>query len=440
VTVASPDPVRSRGTAAGPPMAAGWPARLHGLIGSPGGATAALILVLLAAFALRALWLGSPSGSLIFDERYYVNAARTILGWPVSSGVWAGSPAGLDPNTEHPPLGKLLIAGSMLVFGDDAIGWRAPSLVAGMIALAAVYGIVRALGGSPWTAVLAVAIYALDTLSFIHGRIGTLDMMMIALVLLGAWAALRHHWGTAGVLLGLGVLVKVTAVFAVLAVAGWLALELLRRARVRGTLEAADLGPAVRLLGVFAVVGFCGLWLLDLRFTTFTSPLAHLSRMFGYGLGLHPAYSSDQISSQPWEWLVNGGQFDYLRESVASVAGYTVLDLPPTIDFHAMLNPVLIGSLVPVVLFAWTRAREARDPLAAWALVWMAASYLPLVALAVVSNRVMYIYYALPVVPGLAIATTVLLRRASLPRIVAWGYLAAMAAAFVASFPFRQVP
>ena len=125
---------------------------------------------------------------------------------------------------------------------------------------------------------------------------------------------------------------------------------------------------------------------------------------------------------------------------MASVAGYTVLDQPPVIDFHAMLNPVLIGSLVPVVLFAWSRARQARDPLAAWALVWMGASYLPLIALAVVSDRVMYIYYALPVVPGLAIATTVLLTRANLPRLVAWGYLAAMAVVFVASFPFRQVP
>ena len=161
--------------------------------------------------------------------------------------------------------------------------------------------------------------------------------------------------------------------------------------------------------------------------------------MFGYGLGLHPAYGTDQISSQPWEWLVNGGQFDYLKASVATVAGYTVLDMAPTIVFHALVNPILIGTLVPVVLFAWTRARR-QDPLAGWSLVWMGANYLPLIALALVSNRVMFIYYTLPVIPGLAIATAVLLTRARLPILVAWGYVAAMAVAFVAFFPFRQVP
>jgi hypothetical protein len=30
----------------------------------------------------------------------------------------------LDPNTEHPPLGKLLIALSVLLFGDNGIAWR----------------------------------------------------------------------------------------------------------------------------------------------------------------------------------------------------------------------------------------------------------------------------------------------------------------------------
>ena len=72
-----------------------------------------------------------------------------------------------------------------LLFGDTGLGWRLPSVIAAALALVAVFGIVRALGGSRWTGVLAVAIYSLDPLSFIHGRIGVLDGMMVSFALLG---------------------------------------------------------------------------------------------------------------------------------------------------------------------------------------------------------------------------------------------------------------
>jgi 4-amino-4-deoxy-L-arabinose transferase-like glycosyltransferase len=148
----------------------------------------ALLLVLGLSLLARVLWLNLPSGSLIFDEAYYVNAARVILGiHPPAGAHYADAPLFLDPNTEHPPLGKVLIAGSMALLGDNGFGWRVPSVIAAMAALAALYGIVRGLSGRPWLGVLAVGLYSLDILSFIHGRIGTLDMLSVAFLLVGAW-------------------------------------------------------------------------------------------------------------------------------------------------------------------------------------------------------------------------------------------------------------
>jgi hypothetical protein len=104
--------------------------------------------LLLLAASSRFIW-HLPQRSLIFDEAYYVNAARVLLGWTdVRMTHYGDSPVGLDPNTEHPPLGKLVIAGSMLLFGDNGYGWRIPSIVAGLVALAAVYGIARASGAT----------------------------------------------------------------------------------------------------------------------------------------------------------------------------------------------------------------------------------------------------------------------------------------------------
>ena len=110
-------------------------------------------LVLLLAFVVRAVWLDQPPGGLIWDEAYYVNAARVIDGLPVPPQEhYADAPPGIDPNAEHPPLGKVLIALSISVLGDGPLGWRLPSLVAGMVALFAFYGIVRGAGAGPWLA------------------------------------------------------------------------------------------------------------------------------------------------------------------------------------------------------------------------------------------------------------------------------------------------
>ena len=59
---------------------------------------------------------------------------------------------------EHPPLGKLILAASMLVFGDNGIGWRVPSVIAGMAALGAVYLIVRAAGETAWLGILVTGV------------------------------------------------------------------------------------------------------------------------------------------------------------------------------------------------------------------------------------------------------------------------------------------
>ena len=39
---------------------------------------------------------------------------------------------------EHPPLGKMLIAAGSLLFGDNPLGWRAASVLAGAVTLTAV--------------------------------------------------------------------------------------------------------------------------------------------------------------------------------------------------------------------------------------------------------------------------------------------------------------
>jgi 4-amino-4-deoxy-L-arabinose transferase-like glycosyltransferase len=400
----------------------------------------ALLIVLGLSLLARVLWLNLPQGALIFDEAYYVNAARVILGiHPPAGAHYADAPLFLDPNTEHPPFGKVLIAGSMALFGDNGFGWRVPSLIAGLVALAALYGIVRGLGGRPWLGVLAVGLYSLDILSFIHGRIGTLDMMSVAFLLLGAWLAIRERWLLAGAALALGTLVKVPGVYGFVAVLAWQGLALWRASR-RERLTRAHFVPLAALTGAYVLVSLVGLWLLDLRFTDYPTPLDHVSRMLSYGLALQGGFNPSGITSAPWQWLVNEGQFDYLKTAVNTLVNGQITGSRTIVEFRALLNPVLIGSASVAVLYGIWLAWRRKEPLAAWGLIWIGANYLPFWALALFANRVTYFYYALPAVPGLVLLTTALLVHGRFPRPVQWGYVAAAVVAFVAWFPFRQVP
>ena len=406
-----------------------------------------LALLLIAALVVRIVWLWLPQGSLIFDENYYVNAARVLLGWAVPTGApYVGSPIGLDPNTEHPPLGKLLIALSMEVFGDTGTGWRMPSVVAGMAALVAVYGIVRAAGETAWLGLFAVGFFAFDNLSMVHSRIATLDMMALAPVLIGAWLGLRGRWAWAGVAVAVGTLVKLTAVYGLAALLMLQALAILGRVRRERRLHLGDLRPPIVTVITYAFVFLVGLGLLDLRFTTFTSPFDHLDRMVTYGAALTrapdaPVDPGGAINSLPLDWIVNDGQIPYLRSDVTVTADNKVVARRAIVDFEGAMNPFLVGSTaILATAFCLWLAWRRRNRLAIWALVFATANYLPYFWLAYVTHRITYLYYFLPVVPALAVAIALLLRRSRLPGVVTLGFLVAYAAGFVAYFPFRQIP
>jgi predicted membrane-bound dolichyl-phosphate-mannose-protein mannosyltransferase len=399
-------------------------------------------LLLLAAFVLRVLWLNLPGRSLIFDEAYYVNAARVILGWPATSH-YVGSPPGLDPNTEHPPLGKLLIAGSMALFGDNGVGWRLPSVIAGLVALVAVFGIVRSLDRRAWLGVFVVALVAFDNLTFVHGRIGTLDMLVLAPMLVGAWLALRRRWILAAVAMGIALLVKLTALYGIGAVVLYVLLtdgpDWWRQRRI----PVRDLaGPAAFVIFALAFA-FGGLGILDRYFTTYTSPFDHISRMVTYGANLQASVTPGicpEADSRPWQWLFNECQIQYLRVDSNIRAGDVLVSTVPRVDFRGAFNPFLAGAIPLAGLFAAAYAWRTRNRAAIWAIAWAAANYLPYLALAFLTPRVMYIFYALPLVPAISVGIALLLLDGGLPRFVRWGFLVAYAAGFVAYFPFRQIP
>ena len=417
-------------------LAAGWFENLH-------DPARALGLLLLVALILRVAWLNVPPRGLIFDETYYVNAARVILGWPATSHYVDSAP-GFDPNTEHPALGKLLIAGSMLLRGDTGLAWRLPSVIAGMIALVAVYLIARDTGRSAWLAILVTAIVAFDNLTLVHGRIGTLDMLVLAPMLVGSWLALRKRWIFAGVAMGIALLIKITALYGIGAVVLY---ALLTDGpdwwRARRFPRLDDLRGPLGFVVITFSIALGGLTLLDASLSQFPSPVDHIARIVTYGANLRAPITvgiCPEADSRPWQWLFNECQINYFRSDVTVTSGGEVVSKVATIEFRGALNPLLVSVIPLGALFTAWYAWRTRDRLALWAVAWAIANYVPYLVLAAFTPRIMYIYYALPLVPAFAVGTALLLTRAGLPRAVRWGFLAAYLVGFAAYFPFHQIP
>jgi 4-amino-4-deoxy-L-arabinose transferase-like glycosyltransferase len=269
-------------------------------------------------------------------------------------------------------------------------------------------------------------------------------MLVLAPMLVGSWLALQRRWLLAGLAVGIALLVKITAIYAVLAVGLWVLLTdgpaWWRQRRV----PLRELVGPVAFVVVSAAVFVGGLAVLDARFTTFASPFDHIARILSYGTALRAPATSvgicPEADSKPWQWLFNECQIQYLRVDVTTSAGEQVVSKVARIDFRGAFNPLLASALPLSALFLVWYAWKSRSQVAIWAVAWGAANYLPYVALALFTNRIMYLYYALPLVPAVAVGVALLLLRAGLPRPVRWAFLLAYAVGFVAYFPFRQPP
>lgn len=398
-------------------------------------------LLLFASLLARVIWLTQPSGALIFDEKYYVNAARVILGLKVAKDApYHGAPTGLDPNQEHPPLGKVLMAGAMRVFGDNAVGWRLVSVIAGIAAILLLYLAIRAAGGDQWLALLGAGLFSADNLALVHSRIGTLDMPLTALLLLASWLVLRGSPLLAGCACALATLVKIVGVYGLAALLLLLVLLAIRDRGPRALWSRPALVSPLLLLAGFVPVWFGGLWLLDLHFSAFHTPWDHLHYMLHYGFNLTDPAGISGIESGPWQWLVNEVQINYLTVNDIVRSHGQVVATHVQVRFLGAMNPFIIGASSLGLAYSLWRAWRVRDTLSLWVVAWMVGMYLPYYPLVLAEHRIAYIYYMLPILPAMTTAVAQLLRQGGLPRFVMWAYILAVVAGFAGCFPFRAIP
>lgn len=134
------------------------------------------MLLILGAFAALAAYHIDEVGVVMFDEKHYLPAARHWIALDILK------------NPEHPLLGKQLLALSMMVFGDNAIGWRAGSLIFAALALWATMRMTWLASRSRFAALAAGVFAATNFMLLVQARIAMLDTYMIGFVMLACWS------------------------------------------------------------------------------------------------------------------------------------------------------------------------------------------------------------------------------------------------------------
>jgi len=207
--------------------------------------TIVLAIMIAGGVALRLRNIGFPP-RFTFDEHHFVPNARRYL-------------VGEADDNDHPPLGKLLIAVGLLLFGDNPTGWRAASLIFGLQTLLVVAALARALFADRRAGWFAAAFFAGDGFFLAYSRTALLDGGLACLVLWSFLAAVTARtWRgvlACAVLVGLAASVKWSGGLAVVPAVA--AILVLRRAPRRSLLLFAA-APIVHVGLWLATFPLCG--------------------------------------------------------------------------------------------------------------------------------------------------------------------------------------
>ena len=114
----------------------------------------------------------SYKNSAYFDECYFARSA-----WEYTHGVDA-------MEWTHPPLGKLIMALPVLLFGMSTFSYRIMGCIAGILMIPVIYILAKRLFKNRKWALLAGILMTFDNFHFAHTRMGTVDSFLVLFILL----------------------------------------------------------------------------------------------------------------------------------------------------------------------------------------------------------------------------------------------------------------
>jgi predicted membrane-bound dolichyl-phosphate-mannose-protein mannosyltransferase len=355
---------------------------------------------------------------LVFDENWYVTFAHGYIAGQCFLG-----------DDFHPPLGKVIIALSILIFGDNwdiggghlyRFAWSIPSVILGMATLYLFYRVVLKLSKNSRVAFFSTCLLSFDNLFFIHSGIATLDIYFLFFTVLAVDLYLSSKLNLSAVSSGLALASKFFSVFGVLIVCTYTFVEFIRQRfrNLRFTASFFVKYLAVTLT-VFLLVltAFSVIIHRDPESVRYWNPIENIRMMFeghssltttteNFGIKI----TSLHLACDPWFWMYNCKPLPYYIGDIYGTLVASSFNLTYYLHLQYLgiytLPIVLLGfASLPYLAYDFWKNRS-QDSL--FMLIWFCATYFLYWPLAL-GTRIMYIFYFLPSVPAICYADVKLL-------------------------------
>ena len=399
------------------------------------------LLILLLGLHLFAMSFPNGSKDYVFDESYYVPAAKDILN-------------GVASNLEHPFFGKIWGSLGIFLFGNNFFGWRIFYVIIG-VASVYVFYLVALNFVSKEKALFASCFLGFETLFFIHTSLLLLEGPPILFALIGFLAYLKGRYYISGLAMGLSVLSKEWGVYFVFA----LVLYHLYAMPKHDFLNVLRKNAVKTVLFIAIMLGTFGLpmWAYDIIFKPYasgfgalTNPVLNFIYYFHYQSLLTGCSGTTTWNCYPWNWIlpfnINPSGYYVVTTTVTTTLanGAKRVIVTHPIDWLGIGNFAIWYSIWPIAAMIVYKAVTRRfTKVDAFIATWIASTYLPWYYVSLVLHRVEYSFYFINVDPALALGIPVLIssmipdtnRRMQSSLLLVW--LAAAVYFFIMFFPVK---
>lgn len=334
-------------------------------------------IILLAIFFTSLLPVVISSHDIIFDEYWYVPAAKAFI----ENRTYVRS--------EHPPLAQLLITSNIFLLGDNPLGWRLFSLIFGTFTLLSFYLLITTLTHDSFTALASTLLLAIEKMFITFSSLAVLDIFFLFFLITSFTLLLNKYYNLSSLTFALAANSKLTALFGIPV---FIIFYFLSSRNIKRSKRHIIFWLITTLLLFFLIMNVLDRLYSSSNFTGLMPALQHLE----YMLTTHISKNwSSSTNDPPWIWLINPN--NYFLGNVSIIRE----------NFLERSNPFIVGLSIISLPYSFLQYIIKRDKINLFIVLWTCFFYLIWFPIFFLFSRPLFSFYILPIIPVICLSNTI---------------------------------